>query len=285
MDMKNDRFTKLLLNLPLILFLVLLVVFPAVYALIISFYDVSLSKSTKGFQGLGNYLKIITNKSFWSSIFFSVKYTAISLFIQIILGFLIALLFNRTFPGKKILMSIMLMPIMIAPSLMGIMYRLLLNENIGVLTELFKKVGITMSLFSNEMVFPLLIVLDALQWTPFVFLILYSALQGIDKTLYEAASVDGATKWKQVINITIPSIFPIIIIVSFLRGIDAFRTFDVIYVLTSGGPGTATTTISIFLYKLGFKDGSFSLAAASSIIVIMLLMLIMPLFVKKIVRN
>src|SRR5699024_10207176 len=112
-----------------------------------------------------------------------------------------------------------------------------------------------------------------------------SALQGMDNSLYEAASVDGASKWKQVIYITIPSILPIAFIISFLRGIDAFRTFDVIYVLTSGGPGTVTTTISIYLYKLGFKDGSFSLAASSSIIVVMLLMLVMPFFVKKLIRN
>src|SRR5699024_2026057 len=134
-------------------------------------------------------------------------------------------------------------------------------------------------------VVPLLIALDTIQWTPFIFLIIYSGLQGMDYSLIEAAAIDGASKWRQVLTITIPILSPIIMIAGFLRGIDAFRTFDVIYVLTGGGPGNTTTSVSIFLYKLAFNQGEYGLSAAASILIIIILMLVLPFFIKRIIKS
>lgn len=283
--LNSEKFTKWIFNLPLIIFVLVLVLFPAIYATTISFQDLSLSSDgTASFKGLENYKDVFQDKTFWSSLFFSLRYTFISLAFQMILGFALALLFNRYIPGKRFLLSLVLLPIMVAPSLMGIMYRLLLNENIGIVPYLLSLLNLDVNLFDTGSVVSLLIILDTFQWTPFVFLIIYSGLQGVDNSLYEAASIDGATKWRQTLSITIPTLLPIITIVGFLRGIDAFRTFDVIYVLTSGGPGTKTTSVSIYLYKLAFKQGEYGLSAAASIAIIGILVFVLPFFVKRIIR-
>jgi multiple sugar transport system permease protein len=282
---QSEKAARWILSLPLIIFIVVLVGFPAVYAFFISFQNNSLVVEQSSFAGLSNYLNILGDEQFWSALLFSLKFAVLVTLIELILGFGLALLFNRVFPGKKILLSIILLPIMVAPSLMGIMYRLLLNENIGSATYLFKVLGLEVSLFSADSIVPLLILLDAIQWSPFVFLILYSGLQGIDRGYIEAAKIDGATSWHITLKILIPILLPIILITGFLRGIDAYRTFDVIYVLTSGGPGTSTTTVSIYLYKLAFKEGAFGLSAAASILIVAILFIIMPYFVKKVIKS
>lgn len=284
--MKSERFAKWIFNLPLIIFVIVLVAFPSIYTLVISFQDLSLANIGKpSFASIENYKTVFQDATFWSSLFFSMKYTFISLVFQMTFGFLLALLFNRYIPGKRFLLSIFLLPIMVAPSLMGIMYRILLNENIGIIPYVLSIFNVNVNLFEINSVVPLLITLDTVQWTPFVFLIIYSALQGVDNSLYEAAAIDGASKWKQTLSITIPILLPIITIVAFLRGIDAFRTFDLIYVLTAGGPGTTTTSVSIYLYKLAFKQGEYGVSAAASIVFIGILVFVLPFFVKRIIRT
>jgi len=127
--------------------------------------------------------------------------------------------------------------------------------------------------------------LDVLQWTPFMFLILYSGLQSISQELYEAARVDGASYWQIVRRVTLPMLAPIILIAIFLRGIDAFRTFDVIYVLTGGGPGDLTTSLSVYIYKMGFVNGNTSQSAATSIIISLILLPFLPFLIRRILRQ
>lgn len=282
---QSERSARWILSLPLIIFIILLVGFPAVYAIFISFHNDSLSGGTSSIIGLSNFFEVLGDKQFWTSLLFSSKFTLLTTSTELVFGFGLALLFNRHFPGKKMLLSILLLPIMVAPSLMGIMYRLLLNENIGIVTYFFSLFNLKISLFNADSIVPLLILLDAVQWTPFIFLILYSGLQGIDKGYYEAARMDGASGWNITIKIVIPMLLPIIFIVGFLRGIDAFRTFDVVYVLTSGGPGITTTTVSIYLYKLAFKQGAFGLSAAASLLIVGILFIIMPFFNKRVIKK
>lgn len=161
----------------------------------------------------------------------------------------------------------------------------MLNENIGTVPYFLSFLGFQINLFDPDVVFPLLIVLDVIQWTPFAFLILYAGLQNVPGDLYEAAAVDGASYWRTVRSIVIPLLAPIFFIAAFLRGIDAFRTFDVIYVLTGGGPGNATTTASIYIYKLGFEQGNIGLSAAASFIVVILLLPVMPFVIRRIMAG
>ena len=176
----------------------------------------------------------------------------------------------------------LLVPIMIAPALLGVMFRLLLNGDIGLIPALLDKIGLQVSLFAPGSVVPLLVVLDVLQWTPFTFLIIYAGLQSFPTDLLEAAQIDGAGRLRTLVSVLIPIMKPVIFAAVFLRLIDAIRTFDVIYVLTAGGPGTKTTTLSIFIYKTAFESGGFGLAAAASTVIMIVLLPLVPLLVKRI---
>ena len=170
---------------------------------------------------------------------------------------------------------------MIAPSLMAVMYRLILNENIGIIPGFLQKFGWDISIFDQKYVFFTLVFLDAIQYTSFAFLLVYAGLQNIPQEIYESAAIDGA-RYRQVIaRITIPILRPALAIIAMLRLIDSFRTFDTIYILTGGGPGTSTQTIGIYIYKTAFITGDFGLASAASVTLVLLLAPLMPWIIKQ----
>ncbi|WP_413306641.1 sugar ABC transporter permease [Bacillus sp. 1P10SD] len=278
---QNQKWARWLLASPLILFLLVLVAFPAIYGIFTSTQNMTIGNPDFSFTGIENYMKVLQNEDFWQSMWFTVRFTFLTTVLELILGFGLALLFDRRFPGKRLLLSFILIPIMIAPSLMGIMLRLILNENIGVATYFFTKMGLNVNLFDPSTIVPLLIVLDIIQWVPFTFLILYSGLQTVDHGLYEAAAIDGASYWKTIQKVILPIVSPILLIAAFLRGIDSFRTFDVIYVLTNGGPGNTTTSASIFIYKTAFKDGNIGEASAASILIALMLLVLLSFLLKR----
>ena len=159
------------------------------------------------------------------------------------------------------------------------------NGDIGLVPSLLRSVGLDVSLFAPETVVPLLVVLDILQWTPFTFLVIYAGLQSFPTDVLEAALIDGAGRWRTLVSVVLPIMKPVLFAAVFLRLIDALRTFDVIYVLTAGGPGTTTTTLSIYVYKTAFESGQFGLAAAASTIIMIALMPVVPILVRRIVNT
>lgn len=175
----------------------------------------------------------------------------------------------------------MLIPIMIAPSLMAVMFRLILNENIGIIPGVLNKIGLSYSIFDQNNIFTSLIILDVIEFTAFTFLLSYSALQNMSSEIYEAASIDGANKRQTLIRITLPILKPALAIVFLLRILDSIRTFDSIYILTGGGPGTSTQTVGIYIYKTAFIYGDFGLAAAAAIVLVVLLTPFMPFIIKQ----
>jgi multiple sugar transport system permease protein len=219
--------------------------------------------------------------NFWSAIRFTLIFAFTASIVELILGFALALLFDRVFPGKKILFSLMLIPIMIAPSLMAVMFRLILNENIGVIPGFLKIIGSSYSIFDQNNIFLSLIVLDVIQFTAFTFLLTYSALQNMPSEIYEAAAIDGANKRQTLFRITMPILKPALAIVFLLRILDSIRTFDSIYILTGGGPGTSTQTVGIYIYKTAFIFGDFGLAASAAIVLVLILAPFMPFIIKQ----
>jgi multiple sugar transport system permease protein len=266
---------------PLLIFLISLVLWPIYLGIRTSISRDLLSEFEITPAGLDNYKTIISAPDFWNALKFTILFAIFVTIFEVILGFILALVFDRKFPGKRTLFSLVLIPIMIAPSLMAVMYRLILNENIGVIPGLLQQVGIDISIFDQKYVFFTLVFLDAVQYTSFAFLLIYAALQNIPQEIYESAAMDGA-KYRQVIaRITIPILRPAIAIIAMLRLIDSFRTFDTIYILTGGGPGTSTQTIGIYIYKTAFITGDFGLASAASVFLVLLLAPIMPKVIKQ----
>ena len=259
--------------------------YPVYQGIQTGFFGLSLQDPAVPFTGLSNFTEVLTDLGFLAAARFTVLFALAVTVLETVLGFGLALLMNRQFPGKRVFFTMLLVPIMIAPALMGVMFRLLLNGDIGLAPALLRGVGIDISLFAPDTVVPLLVLLDILQWTPFTFLIIYAGLQSFPTDVLEAAQIDGAGWWRTLGLVVLPIMRPIIFAAVFLRLIDAIRTFDVIYVLTAGGPGTKTTTMSIYIYKTAFESGQFGMAAAASTIVMIALVPFVPLLVKRIVNT
>lgn len=235
--------------------------------------------------GLENFSTVLHDASFWSAAWFTARYAVIATIGAVALGFALALLFDRAFPLKRLAFSAVLVPIMISPSLMGVMYRLLLNENVGVVPAALAKVNIEVHLFSGDAVVPLLIMLDVMQYMPFAFLLFYSSLQSFPLELHEAAAVDGAGYWRTVRSVVVPVLLPSFFVTGLLRLLDALRTFDVVYILTGGGPGTTTNTLGIYIYKKAFVEGDFGVASASALILVLLLLPLIPVAVRRLTQE
>ena len=270
-----------ILSAPLLILLAGLLVWPVYLGIQTSMTHDVLSEFETYPVGLENFRSILTEPNFWSSIRFTLIFALTATIIELILGFSLALLFDRVFPGKRVLFSLMLVPIMIAPSLMAVMFRLILNENIGVIPGVLEKIGLSYSIFDQNNVFTSLIILDVIEFTAFTFLLSYSALQNMPKEIYEAASIDGASSRQTLWRVTLPMLKPALAIVFLLRILDSIRTFDSIYILTGGGPGTTTQTVGIYIYKTAFIYGDFGLAASAAILLVLLLAPFMPSIIKQ----
>ncbi len=281
----GHRLHKWILGSPLLVFAAVFVAYPLFQGVQTGFYGLSLQEPDVAFTGLQNFVDVITDPGFLGAARFTVLFGVLVTVVETVLGFGLALLVNRDFPGKRVFFTMLLVPIMIAPALLGVMFRLLLNGDIGLVPSLLRSVGLDVSLFAPETVVPLLVVLDILQWTPFTFLVIYAGLQSFPTDVLEAALIDGAGRWRTLVSVVLPIMKPVLFAAVFLRLIDALRTFDVIYVLTAGGPGTTTTTLSIYVYKTAFESGQFGLAAAASTIIMIALMPVVPILVRRIVNT
>jgi multiple sugar transport system permease protein len=270
-----------LLSMPLLIMLAMLLIWPVYLGVKTSFTHDVLSEFTTYGAGLENYKNLINQPNFWLSLRFTMIYAIVATIAEVILGFALALLFDRVFPGKRVLFSLMLVPIMIAPSLMAVMYRLILNENIGVIPGFLQRVGIEFSIFEQQNVFGSLIALDVLEFTAFTFLLSYSALQNMPSEIYEAAAIDGANARQVLTRVILPMLRPALAIIFLLRILDSIRTFDSVYILTGGGPGTSTQTVGIYIYKTAFIFGDFGLAASASVVLVLLLAPFMPSIIKQ----
>lgn len=278
---RERRVAGWILSAPLLILLAGLLIWPMYLGFKTSITHDVLSEFATYPVGFENYRNLISEPNFWNSIRFTLLFALSATVIELVLGFCLALLFDRVFPGKRVLFSLMLVPIMIAPSLMAVMFRLILNENIGIIPGLLNKIGLSYSIFDQNNIFTSLIILDVIGFTAFTFLLSYSALQNMPAEIYEAAAIDGANRRQTLIRITLPMLRPALAIVFLLRILDSIRTFDSIYILTGGGPGTTTQTVGIYIYKTAFIYGDFGLAASAAIVLVVLLVPFMPSIIKQ----
>lgn len=276
-------FGRWLLSAPLLVFLTGFAIIPIVFGIWVSLTDQTVLSTDISFIGLGNYATILTDRAFWQALWFTAWYSVATTAFVLVTGFFLALLVNRRFPGKRGLITVLLLPIMIAPALMGLMFRLALNNDTGVIPAVLNLIGFDISLYDPHTVTQLLVCLEVLQWTPFAFLIIYAGLQALPQELFEAAGLDGATRWQQTVFITLPLLRPVLFAAGFLRIVDALRTFDVIYVLTNGGPGTITTTLSIYVYKRAFVSGDFGAAEAAAVLIMLIIIPFVPSIIARVV--
>lgn len=272
-DKAEARATWLLLG-PALVFLAALSIWPFVYLLYASFTSYQLAIPIPiEWVGLKNFMRVLSNDRFWSSLAITGVFALIAVPLQLLLGLLLALLLNGITRGRELYASLFLIPMMVAPIVVGFSWNLFLNPIYGPLNTVLKAFGFEPPAWASspDWALPTLVLVDTWQWTPFVMVVLLAGLKSIPARVYEAARVDGSNSWQTFANIVLPMLYPYLTVAFVLRFIDSFRVFDVIYILTRGGPGTATQNLAYYTYDMGFGRFEFGLAGALSIVQLVLL--------------
>ena len=271
---KNNKLTGFLLLLPLTLWLLCFALYPILYGLRLSLFNARINNiDNPTFIGLQNYVKLFSNSEFGTSLFWSLKFALIATFIQMLLGILIAWLFQREFPGKGIATTLILLPMVVAPFLMGTMFRLLFNEAVGPIAYLLSGITGTTALLGIAWVNKTIVGADTINRMPFVFINMYSAMRGVPDELLEAATIDGANAVQKLIHITIPMISSIFGITFLEKLLQSFLIFEMIFAMTAGGPGTYTQSVSIFIYRRAFQRSDYGMACAASFALAVILLI------------
>lgn len=264
-----DRHAKWILTLPTILFILAMMVFPLAYTGWNSLTGWSLSAGTPpDFIGLTNYINLFRDSRFQGAVFRTFYFTALAVTVELVLGVAIALLLNRDFFGKRVINSVLLLPMMATPVAVAMVWLLMYEPTAGIINHVLRSNGLPTPLWiaGASSVIPALALVDIWEWTPMVVLITLAGLAGLPHEPFEAAVVDGASPWQIIRHITLPLLIPTITVAALLRLIDALKTFDIIYGMTGGGPGFASETLNIFAYNQAFSY--FSFGYASSVLVV-----------------
>jgi len=250
---------------PVLVVLGALSVYPLIFA-------VQVSLRTPSGYGVGNFARLATDRLFLISLGQTLIYTAGALGAEFTLGLALALLVNREFYGRGLLRSALLIPMLLPPVVVAVIWRLILNPEFGVLNGALRSLGfntdrLTWAAAENTAMLSVILV-DVWEWTPFMFLLLLAGLQGLPLEPFEAAVVDGASRWQVFRRLTLPMLKPVIAIAVLLRGMDLLRVFDQVFILTQGGPGFATETVTLYIYRTAFRFYNFGYAAAMSFVLL-----------------
>jgi len=262
----SDRALAYVLLAPTVAVLLALTIYPLIYSVKISLQGES------GNWTLQNFARLLNDQFFLSALAHTVAYAAIALTFEFLIGLALALLLDMQMRGRSIFRALLLLPMMLPPVVVGVVWRLMLNSNFGAVNGTLKTFGIKTDALtwtaSPKLAMASVIVADIWQWTPFVFLILLAGLQAIPQEPYEAALIDGSSAWQTFRHVTLPLLKPAILIALLLRTIDLLRVFDQIFILTEGGPGFATETASLYIYRTAFRFSNFGYAAAMSFVLL-----------------
>jgi multiple sugar transport system permease protein len=272
-----DRKIHILLVAPAIIILFGLVIYPFIFNINLSVNDASIYNIRSGdfnFVGLKNYIDTFQDpfvqKAFVRTMYFAV----VTVVLQLILGMIAALAFNYGFKGKNILMPLALAPMMITPVAVGLFWRILLNSQWGIINYLLSLFGIPAQswLSDPKLAFISIIIVQVWWGVSFVFLIILGGLSALPKEPYESAYMDGASKLQAFWYITMPLMRPVLTVIATIRIIDALREFDIIYMLTGGGPGDSTRVFTLELFVTAFERGQYGIAAAQAIILLVIIL-------------
>ncbi|MGN9812796.1 carbohydrate ABC transporter permease [Micromonospora sp. BQ11] len=276
----SDAGYATLLAAPAVVVLLALVGWPLVKLAVDSLYTGSGLGDGRSFAGLDNYVTALTDPAIRAAAGRTLAYTVIVVTAELVLGLAVALLFHRLGPRARILQTLFLYPLMIAPVVAGLLWRFLMIDNVGIVNELLARVGILdnpgdVSWLSDPDLVLLSVALpDIWLTTSFMTLVLYAGLQAIPPDLYEAARLDGARGLRLLVSVTLPLLRPVIAVALIIRGVDAARAFDVILIQTDGGPQSASETLSLTIYKTMVSYNDPGTAAATSTLFMIVMMVV-----------
>lgn len=272
---ENQRLTLWLFLGPCLAYLALFSIYPLIHSLRLSFTDLTAASGTGKFVGLENYRTLLFDPLFWNAAKNSAIMVTLAVALQVALGVALAMFFNLHLRASWIVRGILLLPMLLTPIVVGVMWRALLNPDWGLVDWAIQSLGLRPPdwLGSVDMAIITLVLVDSWQWTPFVFIVVFARLQALPTEVFEAANVDGAGPITTFRRITLPMLMPAIVFAAIFRAVDAFRSFDLIYGLSYGGPARGTTTLAFFAFQNGFQFQNYGYAAAVAYAMLLVLVI------------
>lgn len=273
-----NRLTPYLFLAPAALIMAVALLYPIGYMIYASFLDWNPSQriGEAEFVGLKNYIGLLSDAAFRESFFVTLKFAAVVVTLEMVLGVGLALLLDRNIRGMSVLRTLFILPMMIAPIVVGLMWRYMYHPSVGIFNRTMKSMGFEPIpwLSDGSWAFASVVIADVWQWTPFIFILSLAALQSLPQSAMEAARIDGATGWQQIVYIKLPLMMPVLIVTLLLRLIDAFKVLEVILVLTNGGPGLSTEILSLRISRTASEFRELGEAAAMSNYLLILLVIL-----------
>ena len=267
----SDRAVAWIFITPTLLLLLAINIYPLIYAISMSFTNFYANKLGREIKwvGLKNYAKILGKEAIWERMQITASFMFWTLLLQAIIGLSLALLLNKKFKGNELLTTLIVLPMMLSPAVVGVFWTYLYNPQVGLfnyIVNFFYDFGSFDMIGSSTLAPWAIVIVDTWMWTPFTMLICLAGLRSIPNYLYEAAKVDRANRLQQFIYITLPSVLPFLLLALLFRGIENFKMFDMVVELTSGGPGSATELASIQLKREAFEKWKTGYSSAYAVI-------------------
>jgi multiple sugar transport system permease protein len=280
---RKEGLLALALLAPSLVYLFAMSVYPTAYSLWLAFHNYTIYRpDVSSFSGFDNFAYLFGDQVFKQSLWLTLIFAGMSVALEFLLGLGIAVLLDRKMVGIGLLRTLLIVPVLISPVGMGLTFRYILAPSYGLLNYWLKLFGLPTGdwIVSTTWALPVTILVDVWQWTPFVALILLSGMQSVSEEVTEAAELDGLSAFQKLTKIVLPMIKPIILVVVLIRLIDAIRSFDLVFVLTHGGPGSSTELLSIFSYVTGFTSGDMGTAAAIAWVTVVLVNILVSFFLR-----
>jgi len=267
---KRPRFTSMLLLGPAAALFALLTIYPLGRVLILSFFMTEYGFEGATFVGGENYQYLLSDSFFQQATWNTISFTLMATVSEVALGLMLALMVSRRFPGRWLVIPTLIAPFVLSTMVVTAIWRAWFHYDFGFLNNLLRTISLSPVewLFDPNLAMISLVLVDLWQTAPLTFLILLAGLQSIQPETYEAARMDGASPIQVLLTITLPLLIPHMLLAALLRSIDSFKIFDKVYALTGGGPGMATETLSMYVYKLGFKFFDVGLASTAAVVMI-----------------
>ncbi len=269
---------------PLVCVLAVFTLFPFFYNIYLSFHEFNSFRRSFTFVGFDNWRGMFEDEQMWRAFGVNIIYLVVCLVVQFVLGLGIAILINTDSAGYSIIRSLLLLPLVVPPAVVGMMFLLMEDSQFGVLSWMLQWLGLIAPgaplLTSPKTALVGVMLADIWQWTPFMVLIMLAGLHALPREPFEAAMIDGARFRHVLLHLTLPMLRPIIAVAVLIRGIDLFRMFDYVFVMTSGGPGIATQTLSFYTWKQSFSFVKWGYAATLSLFALIFLIVVANIFIK-----
>ncbi len=271
-----NRLTPYIFMAPAVVIMAMALIYPLGYMMYGSFLDWNPSQTIgeAEFVGTKNYVTLWNDPNFHESLWVTLKFAFFCVSIEMILGVGLALMLDRNIRGMTFLRTMFILPMMIAPVVVGLMWRYMYHPSVGTFNRTLDGLGLPKVDWLGDHALTSVIIADIWQWTPFIFILALAALQSLPRSAIEAAKIDGATAWQQIWHIKLPLMMPVLIVTGLLRLIDAFKVLEVILVLTEGGPGLSTEILALRISRTATEFRELGVAAAMSNYLLMLLLLL-----------